>query len=261
MQDGSVAEQAPAVGLQEPLAAAEVTNVRFGVLNRRGPASTHWDKRPAKPFPSCWRPPIQTGPFKSLQPVRPPVAAGVASQFLEILRGDQRGARKRVTVLAVVALLLCLPAWYLWQPWQGIAVHAGAVAVGIGAGLLVGRAMVQRYEASIRGTWTQWMRYAVAAESVAEIHRKVRGRRGRNLPYLYAGLLTFIWGVEATLLVLGLTTSASQPALAAPFIAATGLLTGGILGYNVVLHSWYGSFRSSVAELVDSGEIGLWGVM
>lgn len=194
--------------------------------------------------------------------MRPLVAAGVASQFLEILAGDARAARKRVAVLAAVAVILLVPAWLLWPDpwWAGLATHAGAVVVGLGAGMLAGRAMVQRFEASVRGTWTQWMRYAVAAESVAEIHRKVRGRRGRNLPYAYAGLLTFIWGAEATLLVLAFVQKEGT-GLAAPFIAATGLLTGGILGYNMVLRDWYGSFRRSVAELVDTGEIGLWGVM
>ncbi|MCA1820080.1 MAG: hypothetical protein LC620_08565, partial [Halobacteriales archaeon] len=79
------------------------------------------------------------------------MAAGVASQFLEILAGDQRAARKRVAVLAVLAALLSVPAWLLWTPWQGLAIHAVALVVGCGAGLLAGRSMVQRYEASIRG--------------------------------------------------------------------------------------------------------------
>lgn len=189
------------------------------------------------------------------------MAAGVASQFLDILSGEQRGARKRVAVVAVLAAALFAPAWVLWPVW-GLAVHAGGLAVGIGLGLLAGRSMVERYESSIRGTWTQWMRFAVAAESVAEIHRKVRGRRGRNLPYLYAGLLFFIWGGEATLMVLALAAGAgSNPLLAVPFVAATALLTGGILGYNLVLRRWTGTFRASVSEMVDSGEIGLWGVM
>ena len=215
---------------------------------------------PPKALPLLLKAWNETGSFKSQQPVRPPVAAGVASQFLEILAGDQRAARQRLGVLAVVAVLLFIPAWLLWNPW-GLAVHAVALLAGAGLGAYIGRNLVVRYEASIRGTWTQWMRFAVAAESVAEVHRKVRGRRGRNLPYLYAGLLTFIWGAEAALLVLAFASGSPGSALAAPFLVATGLLTGGILGHNFVLRSWYGSFRRSVSELVDSGEIGLWGVM
>jgi hypothetical protein len=190
-----------------------------------------------------------------------PVATGVASQFLDILQADARAARKSVAVFATLSLLLFVPAAFLWPVWPGIAVHAGALVVGLGAGLLVGRAMMQRYEASIRGTWTQWMRYAVAAESVPEIHRKVRGRRGRNLPYLYAGLLTFVWGAEAALLVLAFASGEGEVALAVPFVAANGLLAAGVLGYNWVVKSWCSSFRRSVSDLVDSGEIGLWGVM
>jgi len=188
------------------------------------------------------------------------VAAGVASQFLEILAADHRAAQRRVAVLGVVAALLLAPAAFLWPVWPGMAVHAAAVVVGAAVGVLEARSLSRRYEASIRGTWTQWMRYAVAAESVPEIHRKVRGRRGRNLPYLYAGVLTFIWGMEATLLVLALMAQA-VPGLAAPFVAATGFLTGAVLGHNLVFSRWTSTFRQSVAELVGSGEIGLWGVM
>src|SRR5262249_22479795 len=147
-------------------------------------------------------------------------------------------------------------AWMLYQPWQGVAIHAGAVGLGAILGFLTARTRVTRYRDSIRGTWTQWMRYAVAAESVAEVHRKVRGRSGRNLPILYAALLFVVWASEIGLLVLALVQqNANLAAATVPVIAANGILAGWIVAHNVVLRAWFGEFASSVTELVESGEV------
>jgi hypothetical protein len=187
------------------------------------------------------------------------VPPGVASHFLQVLAGDQRSARGKVLLCAGLALLF-LGLAYLLGGLGGMGVHVVAVLVGLALGLAVARAQVRRYETSIRGTWTQWMRFAVAAETVPEIHRKVRGRQGRNLPFAYAAVLTLVWGTEALLLILAFTGSQSL-ALASPVIALNGLLAGGLLGYFVHVSRWYGTFRATVAEMVDSGEIGVWGVM
>lgn len=205
------------------------------------------------------RPWHQTGPFKTVQGVPGPVPPGVASHFLQILAGDQRSARGKVTLLALLALALFAAAYALGGA-GGLLVHLGALVAGIVLGLLAARSAVRRYEASIRGTWTQWMRFAVAAETVPEIHRKVRGRQGRNLPILYAAVLTLVWGLEALLLVLAFTGSKSL-GVASPAIALNGLLAGGLLGYFLHVARWYGAFRATVAEMVDSGEIGVWGVL
>lgn len=185
---------------------------------------------------------------------------GVASHFLHILAGDQRSARGKVFLAAVLALAWAVLAWLLGG-WWGVLAHAAAALVGVGLGILVARATVRRYEASIRGTWTQWMRFAVAAETVPEIHRKVRGRQGRNLPILYATVLLLVVGLEAILLVVALLNGGRSLALAWPVISLDGLLLGGLLGYFAHAARWYGTFRATVAEMVDSGEIGVWGVL
>lgn len=188
---------------------------------------------------------------------------GVASHFLQVLAGDQRSARGKVILTTLLAILFLGFAAYLGGA-GGMGVHAGSVLVGVVAGLLVARSTVRRYESSIRGTWTQWMRFAVAAETVPEIHRKVRGRQGRNLPFVYAGILTLFWGLEAALLVLAFVNK-SKPdgnlGLAAPILVLNGLLLGGLLGYFFHVHRWFGTFRATVSEMVDSGEIGVWGVL
>ncbi|MFO1534860.1 MAG: hypothetical protein ABR586_04280 [Thermoplasmatota archaeon] len=184
----------------------------------------------------------------------------MASHFLQILAGDQRSARGKVVLAGVLALLWSAFAWMLGG-WGGVLVHLGATLAGIGLGWLAARSAVRRYESSIRGTWTQWMRFAVAAETVPEIHRKVRGRQGRNLPALYAAVLTLIVGLEAILLVVAFLKQGPGLALSWPVLTLNGLLLGGLLGYFSHVASWYGTFRATVAEMVDSGEIGVWGVL
>ncbi|HEX2065477.1 MAG TPA: hypothetical protein VHI93_01560 [Candidatus Thermoplasmatota archaeon] len=185
---------------------------------------------------------------------------GVASHFLQILAGDQRSARGKAMLAAALALLWAAFAWLLGG-WGGVLVHAAAASGGVLLGLLAARTAVRRYEASIRGTWTQWMRFAVAAETVPEIHRKVRGRQGRNLPILYASVLTLLVGTEAILLVVAFLDKQPSLALSWPVLALNGLLFGGLLGYFLHTAAWYGTFRATVAEMVDSGEMGGWGVL
>jgi hypothetical protein len=184
----------------------------------------------------------------------------VASHFLQVLAGDQRSARGKVLLVAVLAVLWSGFAWMLGG-WGGVTLHIVATLVGVALGVLAARSQVRRYEASIRGTWTQWMRFAVAAETVPEIHRKVRGRAGRNLPVLYAAVLLLIVGLEAILLVVAVLNKAGHLALSWPVISLDALLLGGLLGYFVHVAAWYGTFRATVAEMVDSGEIGVWGVL
>jgi hypothetical protein len=188
------------------------------------------------------------------------VPPGVASHFLQILAGDQRSARSKAlqsTILAVVWAAFA----YVLGGWGGVAIHAGTAALGVFLGLAAARSAVRRYESSIRGTWTQWMRFAVAAETVPEIHRKVRGRQGRNLPILYAGALFLVFGLEAILLVVAFLNDNRSLALAWPVLTLNGLLLGGLVGYFLHVSRWYGTFRATVAEMVDSGEIGVWGVL
>ena len=185
---------------------------------------------------------------------------GVASHFLQILAGDQRSARGKVLLVAALALLWGAFAWLLGGGW-GLLVHVGATLAGLALGVLAARSTVRRYEASIRGTWTQWMRFAVAAETVPEIHRKVRGRQGRNLPVVYAAVLMLIVGLEAILLIVAFLNGQRSLALAWPVITLNGVLLGGLLGYFWHTAAWYGTFRATVAEMVDAGEIGVWGVL
>jgi membrane associated rhomboid family serine protease len=178
---------------------------------------------------------------------------------MELLGADRSAARRQVIVMAVLAVLLVAPAYYL-LPWEGAAAHVGAVVVGAALGLVVARARAGRYEQSLRSTWTQWMRYSVASESIPEIYRRVGGKSSRNLPYRFAIVLLVAWAVEVLLLVLAFRDETSA-VMAVPAIAYNGLLAGGLLGYFIHRGRWTREFSASVRELVESGEIGLWGVL
>lgn len=184
---------------------------------------------------------------------------GVAREFLDVLEGDERAARLRFVVMLCVAALLLGPAWYLAPPW-GLVTSAAATAAGFGLGLLWGQRRVRVFEESLRGAWASWMKAAVASDTVAETHRRVRGRRGRMLPYLYAALLTILWALELLLLVLALN---DQTATWWGHVAAgaNGLLAGFLVGHALRVWRWTRTFRASLRDLMAAGEIGAWGVV
>lgn len=187
------------------------------------------------------------------------MARGVAREFLGLLQGDARHARSRAILLTVLAVLLFAPALFLWMPW-GAAVHLGATLVGLGVGWWVGLRAVDGYESSLRGTWNRWMTLAPACETVPELHRKVRGRSTHNRTMVLAALLTLLWGLEITLLVVAFAGE-KAPLFSAPAIAANGLLVGTLLGHRLRVRSWTYTFHRSLDEMVRDGELGVWGTV
>jgi hypothetical protein len=184
---------------------------------------------------------------------------GVASHFVQLLESDVRIGGRRAGILLAVTLLLAIPA-YLIYPWQGLLVHAVAALVGLLAGQVFSRRRVRSYEASLRGTWKTWMRFSVAAESVPELYRRVNGQAHRNRPWLAAAGLTLLWAVEVGLLALAFQDS-DPSAWAFPVIALNGLVPGFLFVHYAHVRGWTRQFTASVRDLVDSGEIGVWGVL
>ena len=178
---------------------------------------------------------------------------------MQLLAADVRIDRRRTLVLLLATLLLAVPA-YLIYPWQGLLVHAVAALVGMLVGQLYTRRRVKAYEASLRGTWKSWMRHSVAAESLPELYLRVRGRSVRNRPWLAAAALTFLWAVEVGLLALAFQDS-DPTVWAFPVIALNGLLPAFLCVHYARLGGWTKGFAASVTDLVDSGEIGVWGVL
>ncbi len=187
------------------------------------------------------------------------MAKGVANNFLHLLEGDLQASRRRIVVLTLVALALAAPSWFL-SGTTGIAVHGatclGAVLVGL---LAARRRYVSTYQASLTVSWNRWMRFSSSCESIPEIYRKVTNRSHRNLPYLYAALLTILWVAEIGLLLLALDDVGG--ALALPVIGANALLVGLLLGFHLRGRAWYRTFKASLHDMVQAGEVGVWGVI
>ncbi len=187
------------------------------------------------------------------------MAKGVANNFLHLLEGDLRASRRRILVLTLVVLGLAGPAWLLAGP-MGLAVHGGVCLLALCVGLVAGRRRyVSTYQASLKVSWNRWMRYATSCESIPEVYRKVTNRSHRNLPYIYAAVLTILWVAETGLLLLALDSAGG--ALALPIVAANAVVVGLLLGFHLRGRYWYRSFSASLQEMVKDGEVGVWGVV
>lgn len=178
---------------------------------------------------------------------------------MDLLGSDQATSGRRALVLFLVTLLLAIPA-YLIAPWQGLVVHLLGAVAGLVLGNLVSRRRVRDYETSLRGTWKSWMRWSSACESVPEVHRRVVGKAGRNLPWWTAALLTLLWALEVGLLALAFANEGSL-AFAIPVLLLNGLVPGAFAAHYAHLKGWVRELGESLGDLVKSGEIGVWGVL
>ena len=178
---------------------------------------------------------------------------------MQLLAADVRIGARRTWVLLALTVALAVPA-YLLYPWQGLLVHAVAALLGLLVGQLYTSRRVKAYEASLRGTWKSWMRHSVAAESVPELYRRVQGKATRNRPWMAAAALTVLWALEVGLLALAFRDS-DPTAWAFPVIALNGLVPAFLAIHYARVRSWTKDFAASVTDLVDSGEIGVWGVL
>ena len=178
---------------------------------------------------------------------------------MDLLDADRTTAGRRAIVLLAVTVLLAAPA-YLILPWLGVAVHALGALAGFIVGNLASRRRVKAYEASLRGTWKSWMRWSAACESVPEVHRRVAGASGRNVPWWTAALLTTLWALEVGLLALAFANEGSL-AFAAPVLVLNGLLPALFAAHYLHLKGWVRELGESLGDLVKSGEIGVWGVL
>lgn len=186
-------------------------------------------------------------------------SGGVASHFMELLGADQATCRRRGVTLLIVTALLAVPAYFI-LPWLGLALHALGAIAGLLVGSLATRRRTQTFETSLRGTWKSWMRWSAACESVPEVHRRVEGRSNRNVPWWTAALLTTLWALEVGLLLLAFHNEGSL-AWAAPVLVLNGLLPALFAAHFLRLRSWLAELGQSLSDLVQEGELGVWGVL
>ncbi len=177
---------------------------------------------------------------------------------MRILEGEARSARARIMVLGILGVLLTVPA-FLMAPPLGVVAHLAALVAGFVAGAVWGGITFGRtYQQGLVALWKEWMEAASGSETLAECHRKVMGRSGRNLPWLYAAGLTLFWCAEIGLVLLALA-DVTSPMIALPVVIANGLLVGALVGHSLRAHRWSRDLGDATADMVARGEIGLWG--
>ena len=178
---------------------------------------------------------------------------------MRVLDADVGAARTRAWVLGAIAVALTGLAWWL-DGVLGISAHGVALLVGVGVGLLVARLRAQRQESALRSSWREWMRMARAAETVPEVHQRVQGRGLRGRVFLLAAAMTVAWALELLLFFLALNNETSRW-WSIVAIVANGALMAGLATMALRAWSWTRELRHSIQSMIDSGEIGTWGVM
>lgn len=188
------------------------------------------------------------------------MARGVSSNFLEIARREQRLGR-RAALLAIalapaaafLAELADVPAYGpLW------AFFLLTLLAGLGAGFVLTRHRLARWEGDLQLRWNHWMRQAASAERLADVHRRVNDADPwpTALPSaLAAGLLA----LNALLFALLWVEHPSAGALSWFILAVDGLVLGALVTSSALLIRWARDFVASAEALVRDGEVAMWG--
>lgn len=185
------------------------------------------------------------------------MARGVSKDFIDLLFDDALSARGRIIVSGILVGVLAVLAALIWWP-IGLGAHVVATGVGLGVGWLVAARKANGYEVSLRDKWNDWMRLAPACDTVADVGRKVAGRRIANRAFAIAGILTVLWVAELSVVALYFADTANL-ALRATVIGANGAFAGLLLGHQLRLMTWTRTFARSLAEMMQDGELAVWG--
>ena len=184
---------------------------------------------------------------------------GVNDQFLRILKNERKGALRA----AVLALALLPLAYFMAeltdQAFLGVVVRLalGALALGVGAGLLWGRHQTKRYNESLRQSWNAWMRMSTSCARIDEVARHVQNKgRGLALHGAATALLIVLNGVLFAVLW---AEAGWGLAFGAIVTVLNGLVLGGLVGHAAWSWRWTGQFTKALDELITEGRVGLWG--
>ncbi len=188
------------------------------------------------------------------------MAQGIAGNLLQIVAADRRTMTRRVVVTGILLPILIVPAAVMAAAW-GAVTHLLAAGIGAALGAFwAQRRYADTYTHSLQNNWNAWMKYAISCTSIPEVHHKVIGRNTHNRVFLMAAGLTALWSLELLLFAAAFAVDLSGN-VTLPVIAVNALLIGAILGASLKAQVWYKEFDGSVRELVQSGEIGVWGIV
>lgn len=187
---------------------------------------------------------------------------GVAYSFLEILDREVRARGLRlaaVPFLAGAAVFLAeLSDPAPWGPNVDLAFLA--LVGGTLVGLAVSWLRFRRREASLRDRWRKWMQWSQSSTRLGQVEAQVEGSR---VPVSWSTVRTAGW----TLAVLangavftGLWYGWSGvDGLARLVVFADGLAVGLLAGDGLWGLQWSYRLRRAVLEMIEDGELGVWG--
>lgn len=188
--------------------------------------------------------------------------AGVAYGFLEILDREVRARGLRlaaVPFLAAAALFLAeLSDAPPWGPNVDLALLS--LVGGALVGVVVSWIRFRRRQESLRGRWRKWMQWSQSATRLGEVEARVEGRR---VPADRSTLRAAAWagavlanGAVFVGLWYGWT---GIEGVARLVVFADGLAVGLLAGDSLWGLQWSYRLRRAVREMIDDGELGVWG--
>jgi len=188
------------------------------------------------------------------------MARGVTDQFLRIVHREQRNAI--LTLFAAVALVA--PALFLADladaPKLGsVAItFLAALALSFAGGLLYSWRHFRAVNHGLKTHWTTWMRFSTTSGSLDDVERKVKGKApaSGSLKGFALALLVLANGAAFALLW---AEAAIGPAFTLLAVVLDGVTLGLTAAGSLWLLGWCSLFRRAVQELVEEGQMGIWG--
>lgn len=186
---------------------------------------------------------------------------GVHRNVLTILDREVRARATRLVLAVVLAGLAVFLAELADRPPWGPDVERTLLllAVGLVAGLAWAWWRWNGTGDSIRDRWGKWMQWAPSSERLQELRAKAEGRSIR----LTGPVQGTLWGLAVVLNVLlfvGLWYAwPGVDLLALAVLSLDGLALGVLAADAAWGLQWTWRFRSALAEMVEEGELGVWG--
>jgi hypothetical protein len=187
---------------------------------------------------------------------------GVAHSFLTILDREVRAkALRLLAVPALAAAAVFLAELSDAPPWgPNVDLAFASLAVGAVLGLAVSWWRYRRREESLRQRWRKWMQWSQSAARLGEVEARVEEGR---LPKPGGTLRAALWA--GAVLVNGAAFTGlwyGWPGVDAPVgvvVFADGLVVGLLAGDAAWGLQWAYRLRRTVREMIDEGELGVWG--
>lgn len=216
---------------------------RAGGTRRRGVSDTFLPSRPLNLFEG-WD-----------------VPGGVAHSFLTILDREVRTRGVRLGLVPFLgAAAVFLAELSDAEPW-GPNVDLAFLALGLGLvlGLAVSWWRFRRRRESLRSRWRKWMQWSQSATRLGEVEARVEGSRLPSWGTLRAAAWVVAVLANGAVLV-GLWYSwPGVDGVAQAVVFADGLAVGFLAGDAVWGLQWTYRLRGTVREMVEEGELGVWG--